>query len=62
MEKLFKLQEHGTTIRREVVAGITTFLAMAYILAVNPNMLAGTGMVAGKVFTATLLLQHRLRC
>ena len=39
MEKLFKLKENGTTVRTEIVAGITTFLAMAYILAVNPNIL-----------------------
>lgn len=55
MEKLFKLQERGTTVRTEVVAGITTFLTMAYILAVNPSMLAETGMPAGGVFTATAL-------
>ncbi|MFI3257651.1 MAG: NCS2 family permease [Spirochaetales bacterium] len=53
MENLFKLQERGTTVRREIIAGITTFLAMAYILAVNPAMLADTGMNAGSVFTAT---------
>ena len=55
MEKLFKLQERGTTVRTEVVAGITTFLTMAYILAVNPGMLGETGMSAGGVFTATAL-------
>ena len=44
MEKLFKLKEHGTDVRTEVIAGITTFLAMAYILAVNPSMLAAAGM------------------
>ncbi len=53
MEKFFKLKEHGTTVRTEVVAGITTFLAMAYILAVNPPMLAAAGMDSGAVFTAT---------
>jgi AGZA family xanthine/uracil permease-like MFS transporter len=55
MEKLFKLNEHGTNVRKEVIAGITTFLTMAYILAVNPNMLAETGMSAGGVFTATVV-------
>ena len=40
MEKLFKLKEHNTTVKTEVMAGITTFLTMAYILAVNPNMLS----------------------
>ena len=55
MDKLFKLRERGTTVRTEVVAGITTFLTMAYILAVNPGMLGETGMSAGGVFTATAL-------
>ena len=57
MEKLFKLQEKGTTVGREIVAGITTFLAMAYILAVNPGMLGsiGNGMTFGAVFTATAI-------
>ncbi len=55
MEKLFKLKEHGTTVSREVVAGITTFLAMAYILAVNPGMLGSTGMGFEPVFTATAI-------
>ena len=45
----------GTNVRREIVAGLTTFLAMAYILAVNPKMLANAGMDAGGVFTATAL-------
>lgn len=53
MEKFFKLKENGTTVRTEVIAGITTFLAMAYILAVNPDMLAAAGMDKGAVFTAT---------
>ena len=55
MEKLFKLQERGTTVGREIVARITTFLAMAYILAVNPGMLSETGMPFGGVFTATAI-------
>lgn len=55
MEKFFKLNERGSTVQREIVAGITTFLAMAYILAVNPGMLSATGMPANSVFTATAL-------
>jgi adenine/guanine/hypoxanthine permease len=55
MEKLFKLKARGTTVQKEIVAGITTFLAMSYILAVNPGMLSQTGMDIGAVFTATAL-------
>lgn len=55
MEKLFKLKEYNTTVKTEVMAGITTFLTMAYILAVNPNMLSASGMDSGAVFTATAL-------
>ena len=55
MEKLFKLKEHNNTVKTEVMAGITTFLTMAYILAVNPNMLSASGMDSGAVFTATAL-------
>ena len=55
MDKFFKLQERGTTVRNEIIAGITTFLAMAYILAVNPGMLGETGMGFGPVFTATAI-------
>ena len=57
MEKIFKLQEHGTTYKRELIAGLTTFLTMAYILAVNPGMLGeiGNGMTPGAVFTATVI-------
>ena len=55
MEKFFKMSARGTNVRREIVAGLTTFLAMAYILAVNPRMLANAGMDAGGVFTATAL-------
>ena len=53
LDKFFKLKEHGTTAKTEIIAGITTFLAMAYILAVNPNMLSAAGMDSGAVFTAT---------
>jgi len=57
VEKIFHLKEHGTTVRREVLAGLTTFLTMAYILAVNPGMLGviGNGMTPGAVFTATAI-------
>lgn len=55
MEKLFKLKERGTDVRTEVTAGITTFLAMAYILIVNPSILSDGGMDTGAVFTATAL-------
>ena len=55
LEKLFKLTEHGTNVRQEVVAGITTFLTMAYIIFVNPAMLADAGMDHGAVFVATCI-------
>jgi AGZA family xanthine/uracil permease-like MFS transporter len=57
MEKLFKLKENGTTVSRELAAGLTTFLTMAYILAVNPAMLGsiGNGMTPEAVFSATVL-------
>jgi AGZA family xanthine/uracil permease-like MFS transporter len=57
METLFQLKNHGTTVRKEIIAGLTTFLTMAYILAVNPAMLGsiGDGMTAGAVFTATII-------
>ncbi len=54
MEKLFKLKENNTTVKKEIIAGITTFLAMAYILAVNPAYLGGIeGATPGSIFTAT---------
>ena len=52
-EKYFHLKANGTTMRTEILAGITTFLTMAYILAVNPNILSVTGMDKGALFTAT---------
>jgi len=57
VEKIFHLKAHGTTVRREIFAGLTTFLTMAYILAVNPGMLGiiGNGMTPGAVFTATAI-------
>ena len=55
MEKLFKLSERNTTVGKEIIGGVTTFLAMAYILAVNPGILSGSGMEWGPVFTATAI-------
>lgn len=55
MEKFFKLSAHKTNVRTEVLAGVTTFLTMAYILIVNPLMLSEAGMDFGAVFTATAL-------
>jgi inner membrane protein yicO len=55
MEKLFQLQAHKTNARTEIIAGITTFLAMAYILAVNPLILGDAGLNPGSVFTATAI-------
>ena len=53
MKKYFQFEELGTNYRREIIGGVTTFLAMAYILAVNPEMLSSTGMDKGAVFVAT---------
>lgn len=55
LEKMFKLRENNTTVKTEVLAGITTFMTMAYILAVNPSILSAAGMDQGAVFTATVL-------
>ncbi len=55
LEQYFQLEKHKTTIKTEIVAGITTFIAMAYILIVNPNILSQAGMNYGAVFTATAL-------
>lgn len=55
MEKLFHLKEHGTDVKTEVIAGLTTFMTMAYILALNPSILSAAGMDSGSVFTATAL-------
>ena len=60
MEKLFKLKENGTTVRTEIVAGLTTFMTMAYIIALNPNLLTGFGENGGSalwngVFLATCI-------
>ena len=55
LEKLFKLKASNASVKTEVVAGITTFMTMAYILAVNPNILSLAGMPRGGVFVATCL-------
>ena len=55
MEKFFKLKENGTTVSTEIMAGITTFFAMAYIIAVNPSLLSSAGMEWGAVFLATII-------
>ena len=53
LEKLFKLREHGTTVKTELIAGLTTFLTMSYIIFVNPDILSSTGMDRSAVFVAT---------
>ena len=62
MEKFFKLKENKTTVKTEILAGITTFMTMAYILAVNPNILSASGMDRGSVFTATALSAFIATC
>ncbi len=53
LEKLFKLKENGTNVKTELVAGLTTFMTMVYILALNPSILSASGMDAGAILTAT---------
>lgn len=56
LDRVFKLTEHGTTVKTEVLAGLTTFVTMSYIIAVNPNILStGTGMEPSAIFMATIL-------
>jgi AGZA family xanthine/uracil permease-like MFS transporter len=55
LERFFNLKKNGTTVRTEILAGITTFMTMAYILAVNPDIMSAAGMDKGAVFTATVL-------
>ena len=55
MDKFFKLKENGTTVGTEIIAGITTFFTMAYIIAVNPSILSQAGMEWGAVFLATII-------
>jgi adenine/guanine/hypoxanthine permease len=54
-ERLFKLSENRTSVRTEIIAGVTTFMTMSYILAVNPDILGASGMDKGGIFTATVL-------
>src|SRR3954465_16034630 len=55
LDRYFRLTEHGTNVRTELIAGVTTFLTMAYIIFVNPQILANAGMDKGAVFVATCL-------
>ena len=55
LEKLFKLKQNNTNVRTEVVGGITTFMTMAYILAVNPQILSASGMDSQAILIATAL-------
>lgn len=55
MEKFFKLKENKTTVSTEVMAGVTTFFAMSYILFVNPSILSASGMPFQAVFLATII-------
>ena len=50
LERVFKLRENGTDVKTEVIAGITTFMTMAYILAVNPSIMSAAGMDSGQPF------------
>ncbi len=56
LEKMFHVRENGSTVKTEILAGATTFATMAYILAVNPSILSGTGMDFGRVFSATAIV------
>ena len=62
LNKIFHLKENHTDVKTEVMAGITTFMTMAYILAVNPNILSASGMDRGSVFTATALSAFIATC
>ena len=55
MEKIFRLKENGTKVSTEIIAGLTTFFAMSYIIVVNPGILAEAGMEWGAVFLATII-------
>ena len=55
LDQYFKLTENGTSVRTEIIAGVTTFLTLTYIMFVNPSILAETGMDHGAVFVATCL-------
>ncbi len=55
LERLFKLSLHGTTVKTELIAGLTTFITMAYIIFVNPNIMADAGIDHGAAFVATCI-------
>jgi len=55
LERLFKLSVHGTTVKTELIAGLTTFITMAYIIFVNPNIMADAGIDHGAAFVATCI-------
>lgn len=56
LDRLFRLSERGITVRTEMLAGLTTFVTAAYVLAVNPSVMSAAGMDSGAVFTATALV------
>lgn len=56
LDRLFHLKECGTTVKTEVLAGLTTFVTAAYVLAVNPSVMSAIGMDSGAIFTATTLV------
>ena len=56
LDRLFHLKERGTTVKTEVLAGLTTFVTAAYVLAVSPSVMSATGMDSGAIFTATALV------
>ncbi len=60
LERIFKLSQNGTTVKTEVMAGITTFMTVAYILAVNPSILADAGMDSSAVLLATAIFSFLL--
>ena len=62
LERIFKLSQNGTTVKTEVMAGITTFMTMAYILAVNPSILADAGMDSSAVLLATAISSFLATC
>ena len=62
LERLFKIKQNHTSVRTEVIAGISTFLTMSYIIFVNPSILSLTGMDNGAVFVATCLAAGLVQC
>ncbi|MCP5854140.1 NCS2 family permease, partial [Klebsiella pneumoniae] len=55
LERIFKLKQHGSTVKTEMIAGVTTFITMAYIIFVNPNIMADAGIDHGAAFVATCI-------